>query len=120
MRIQTGSKIITLDGSTMAANYSVGLYPVFTNYYQSIIALQRERRLEFAHEGYCFFDLVRWGIAETAMNSYMASEKNIRSYLNGVNFVAGKHEYFPIPEFQVDLVGKDENGTLLITQNPGY
>jgi hypothetical protein len=120
MRIQTGSKIMTLDGSTMAANYSVGLYPVFTNYDQAIVALQTERRLEFAHEGHRFFDLVRWGIAETTMNSYLASEKDIRSYLNGVNFVGGKHEYFPIPQSQVDLGGKDENGTLLITQNPGY
>jgi hypothetical protein len=120
LRVQTGSKIMTLDGSAMAANYSVGLYPVFTNYDQAIVALQTERRLEFAHEGHRFFDLVRWGIAEDIMNSYIASEKNIRSYLNGVNFVGGKHEYFPIPQSQVDLGGKDENGTLLITQNPGY
>jgi hypothetical protein len=111
---------MTLDGSAMAANYSVGLYPVFANYDQAIVALQTERRLEFAHEGHRFFDLVRWGIAEDIMNSYIASEKNIRSYLNGVNFVGGKHEYFPIPQSQVDLGGKDENGTLLITQNPGY
>lgn len=120
LRIQSGSKIMTLDGSAMAANYSVGLYPVFTNYDQAIVALQTERRLEFAHEGHRFFDLVRWGIAETTMNSYLASEKDIRSYLNGVNFVGGKHEYFPIPQSQLDLGGKNENGTLLITQNPGY
>jgi len=119
-RAQNGRKVMTLDGTEMAANYRIGEYPSFTDEQEAFIALQTERRLEFAHEGHRFFDLVRWGVAENVMNNYLAEEKEVRSYLNGVNFVGGKHEYFPLPQSQVDLGGTDESGNPLITQNPGY
>lgn len=35
-----------------------------------------ERRLEMAHEGIRFFDLVRWGIADEVLNVYLR-KKNI-------------------------------------------
>jgi hypothetical protein len=119
-RAQNGGKVMTLNGTEMAANYFIGEYPIFANFDEAFTALQTERRLEFAHEGHRFFDLVRWGVAENVMNTYLASEKNVRSYLNGITFIGGKHEYFPIPQSQVDLGGKDESGNPLITQNPGY
>lgn len=34
-----------------------------------------ERRLEMAHEGIRFFDLVRWGIADEVLNVYFEKEK---------------------------------------------
>ncbi|WP_150451164.1 RagB/SusD family nutrient uptake outer membrane protein [Arenibacter lacus] len=119
-RARDGNKVMTLDGSSPAANYVIEEYPPFTDAEQAMTALRMERRLEFAHEGHRFFDLVRWGIAEQVMNNYVAEEKDIRPYLNGVNFIGGKHEYFPIPQSQVDLGGTNENGDPLITQNPGY
>ena len=77
-------------------------------------ALQWERRLEFATEGPRFFDLVRWGIAETTLNSYINIEKTRRSFLATAKFTAGRDEYLPIPQSEITFT----NG--LYKQNPGY
>jgi starch-binding outer membrane protein, SusD/RagB family len=45
--------------------------------------IKKERRLELAGEGHRWFDLIRWGDAA--------------SVLAADGFVAGKHEYLPIP-----------------------
>ena len=119
-RAKNGNKVMSLDGLSTAANYIVDEYVSFSNYEEAIRALRLERRLEFAHEGHRFFDLSRWGIAENILNSYFASEKIITPYLNDVVFQKGKHEYFPIPQSQIDLGGKDDSGNPLITQNQGY
>jgi hypothetical protein len=107
-------KIFPLTGD--AANYNVEPYPVPFNgsAADALAALKLERRLELALEGHRFFDLVRWGDAATYMNNYFSTEKLKRSYLNTANFVAGKNEYLPIPQQEIDL----SKGTL--TQNPGY
>lgn len=60
--------------------------------------IRHERRIELAMEWERFYDLVRWGEAQKLIP----------------NFVAGKHELFPIPQVEID---KSEG---LITQNPGY
>jgi len=114
-RAKNSQYIKTLDGSSYAANYKIDIYQQpFTNYQEAIFALRTERRLEFAMEGHRYFDLVRWGIADSVMNNYLSSESQIRSVLTGANFVKGKNEYFPIPQSEVDLLqGK-------IKQNPGY
>jgi hypothetical protein len=77
-------------------------------------ALRWERRLEFAMESPRFFDLVRWGIAEPTLNAYLAKEKTRRSYLNGAKFTAGRDEYLPIPEREINFTKG------LYQQNPGY
>ncbi|SDJ83532.1 Starch-binding associating with outer membrane [Catalinimonas alkaloidigena] len=77
-------------------------------------ALQWERRLEFAMESPRFFDLVRWGIAEPTLNAYLAEEKTKRDYLSNAHFTAGRDEYLPIPQREIDFTkGRYE-------QNPGY
>lgn len=77
-------------------------------------ALQWERRLEFAMESPRFFDLVRWGIAEPTLNAYIAKEKTRRSHLNGAKFTAGRDEYLPIPQKEINFTKG------LYKQNPGF
>jgi len=103
-----------LDG-TFPSNYNLQPYPV-TNWTQAYArkALQWERRLEFATEGERFFDLVRWGIAETTLNDYINIEKVRRPFLNTAKFTAGRDEYLPIPQSEILFT----NG--LYKQNPGY
>lgn len=114
-RTMNSEYVMMLDGSTPAANYLVQPYASFASYDKAITALRTERRLELAHEGHRFFDLVRWGIAAEVINDYLEVERTRRTHLAGAQFEAGKHEYMPIPQAQIDLVGTD-----LIDQNPGY
>ncbi len=66
-------------------------------------ALQFERRLEFATESPRFFDLVRWGIAAETLNAYLTKEKTRTSHLNGAVFTAGRDEYLPIPQREINF-----------------
>ncbi len=77
-------------------------------------ALRWERRLELAMENGRFFDLVRWGIAEQAMNQYYNAERTRRPYYSSAQFNADQHEYLPIPEAQIRL------SKFMYEQNPGY
>lgn len=77
-------------------------------------ALQWERRLEFALESPRFFDLVRWGIAEPVLNSYLETEKIRRDFLKDAKFTAGRDEYYPIPQREIDFTKG------LYDQNVGY
>jgi len=95
------------------ATYQPGINCTWTPSYARE-AMRRERRLEFAMEGNRFFDLVRWGIADTYLNSYFASEGTKRSYLKSAHFTKGKDEFMPIPLNQINF----SKG--LYTQNPGY
>jgi len=107
-------KLKKLDGS-FASNYNIQQYPAagWTQPYARQ-ALQWERRLEFATEGARFFDLVRWGIAATTLNAYIAVEKTRRTFLATAVFTAGRDEYLPIPQSEITFT----NG--LYKQNPGY
>ena len=77
-------------------------------------ALRWERRLELAMEGNRFFDLVRWGIADTYMNGYFASEKTKIAYLKNGLFTKNRDEYLPIPDNQMRF----SKGVYI--QNAGY
>ena len=50
-------------------------------------ALRWERRLELAMEGFRFFDLVRWSIADRYINEYLSTEKAKRTYLAASVFI---------------------------------
>lgn len=104
------------DGSN-AANYVIGLYNTpWTDKAAARTAVRFERKLELSGEGHRFYDLVRWGVAESTINAYLAYEsKFLAGTLGGAKFVAGKHEYLPIPQAQIDIVGAD-----ILKQNPGY
>jgi hypothetical protein len=94
------------DGTTFS-NYRISTYQDGVNINwtkdNARIALQWERRLEFAGESSRFHDLVRWGIASETVNNYFLEEKTKRTYLNGAAFTDGKNEYFPIPYSQIIL-----------------
>jgi len=105
--------------TTPAANYLIGLYTVpFVDKAAAIKAVRFERRLELSMEGQRFFDLVRWGIAATTINTFIAREKAQRPLKLTANFVAGKNEYMPIPQSEMDNMNSD--GTVRLVQNPGY
>ena len=63
-------------------------------------AIVKERQVELAYEGFRFWDLVRWGLADQE--------------LKNLGFVKGKHEHFPIP------LNEMNGNTLIKNQNPGY
>ncbi|WP_339915859.1 RagB/SusD family nutrient uptake outer membrane protein [Yeosuana marina] len=94
--------------------YNIGMYPMGMSKDNAWKALMFERRLEFGMEGPRFFDLVRWGIAEPVLNAYLAVEKTRRDFLASAHFTAGRDEYYPIPQREIDFTGG------LYKQNPGY
>lgn len=67
----------------------VGMGDIMSSGTQLLDDIYRERRLELSGEGHRFFDLVRTGRAAAEID----------------NFVAGKHELFPIPQVEIDLAG---------------
>ncbi len=84
-------------------------------------ALRWERRLELAMEGHRFFDLRRWGMLSSTLNTYFAEEseskyegKAYAGYLKGAHFTKEKNEYFPIASNQINYVPG------LYHQNKGY
>ncbi len=66
-------------------------------------AIRHERRIELAMEGERFFDIVRWGIADSVLHA-----------AGKTNFDASRDDLLPIPQTQIDL----SKGVL--KQNPGY
>jgi starch-binding outer membrane protein, SusD/RagB family len=104
---------------TPAANYVIKEYTTpWTVQDVARKAVRHERRIEMGMEGHRFFDLVRWGVAETEKNAYFAKEGLKRTYLSGATFKKGVSEYFPIPVKAITLSAKDGKET--IKQNPGY
>lgn len=112
--------------SKPAAKYVISPYASFSDKTAALRAIHFERKLELAMEGHRFFDLVRWG--ETTSDNPINNPVNLQSYLdyegtklgiyNGVKFVKGKNEYYPIPQNQRDL--SQVNGVSVLDQNPGY
>jgi len=64
--------------------------------------IYKERRVELAMEQHRWFDLARWGRAQSVLTAV------------GKPFIANKHELLPIPQTEVDLT----DGS--IQQNKGY
>lgn len=73
---------------------------------ECIIALEKERRVEFLYEGHRWFDLIRTGRFKTVMNAYFAKI--------GYNYQVEDHKLLlPIPERETNI---DDD----LKQNPGY
>jgi len=109
--------VMEYDGSAPAANYVISEYTAaWTDANTARAAVRMERKLELSGEGHRFFDLVRWGIAASALNDYLAYESQyLVTKFGGASFTTGKNEYYPIPQSQIDIQGSD-----VLSQNPGY
>jgi starch-binding outer membrane protein, SusD/RagB family len=101
-----------------AANYIIKNYLSFVSKDQALKAIYFERKLELGMEGVRFFDLSRWGIAAQVMNDFYAYEGSLIGDVKGGHFTAGKNEYFPIPQTEIDKTTIAGKRTL--TQNKGY
>lgn len=112
---------VDIDYSTgsPSANYFMDTYnTAWSNKDEARKAVRFERRLELAMEGHRFFDLVRWGVAAEYINAYLNVEKTRINHLQGVQFVKGKNEYYPLPQQEIDLSVVD--GKPMLQQNPGF
>ena len=102
-----------VDFTKPAANYKVGLYTSFADGNEAMRAVQWEQRLEFATEGFRFFDLRRWdGLPNKiggksmaqVLNNFAAGDQRIRTTsagMTGFTFT-DNDKYMPIPQTQLD------------------
>ncbi|MBT32186.1 MAG: RagB/SusD family nutrient uptake outer membrane protein [Thalassobius sp.] len=107
------SKLMPLDAGASDI-YNIETYESFPSKEYAWKALKFERRIEFAMEGHRWFDLVRWGEAAGVLNAYLEEEKTKRDFLVNAQFTAGRDEYYPIPQREIDFTGG------VYIQNPGY
>lgn len=115
-RAKNAPVVTQLNSSQPAANYKVEPYPAIPVWNQETArkAVRFERRLELCLEGIRFYDLVRWGIVESVMNNYYATEKLKRPYLSAGTYQSPKLDYLPIPQNEIDI----SRGLYL--QDPNY
>jgi len=97
------AKLEMVRARARAGNNAI-LPPVTTTVQATLrTAIRQERRVELAMEHDRFFDLVRWGIAASTLQSS-----------GRPNFNAARDQVLPIPQEQIDISG----GRLI--QNPNY
>ena len=77
-------------------------------------ALRWERRIELAMEGHRWYDLARWGIADSVINTFYKEEAPKRTYYEDAHFEKNRAEYVPIPQQQINFSKQ------VYKQNYGY
>jgi starch-binding outer membrane protein, SusD/RagB family len=107
------------DPSITWANYEIGLYNApWSDQATARSAVRYERRLELAMEGHRFFDLRRWNEYQQVLNEYVDVEEDRRPHLTAAVEVTDRHEWFPIPNRQIEL--SEVDGESRLVQNPGW
>ena len=101
-KIRTRAGLATLENSIFAS--SLNSKDAFMK------RLQMERALELCFEGWRWADLKRWGLldSQAGINELKSRDPDFN------NFVIGKHNNLPIPQFEID------NSEGQLTQNPRY
>lgn len=100
---------------SLGASAALQLADVST-YFNFKIALENERRVEFAFENHRWFDLVRTGRAEVVMTQHFATEFQYNDPAHPSLNTGPLQHYqilLPIPQYEIDLNPK-------IAQNTGY
>lgn len=104
-----------------------GLAPVA----YSLDAIKEERRYELAFEFQRWFDLLRWSgpsLAEAGaaldkqygFEMLNESKLTIQPRYDYSARLKATQGYWPIPQTEIDIAGKDENGNDILEQNPGW
>ncbi len=107
-----------VDWNQPAANYLVEPYPAghaaFATQEEARKAVRLETRLEYATQGFRYFDLRRWGIADQVLNDYIAEDSQFRIFLQGALYDPVQDDYWPLPQDQLDI----QKG--ILQQDPSY
>ncbi len=80
-----------------AGNYRIGLWPAGTDARKALIA---ERHMELALEGHRWFDLARWGIAQSTVQDFINYESGFLAKYQGKTYNP-KWVMFPIPNDEI-------------------
>lgn len=80
---------------------NIGLYNGSYGKEETLKIMKMERRIELGMESERFFDLVRWGEAESVLTKYYAEEADNCAIYSSARFTKNKNEYLPIPHAQV-------------------
>lgn len=90
--------------------YAVAPYAApFASKAEAIAAIRLERLLELGMEGFRFFDLVRWGVAQSEINTFYAYERQfpyarvLQTPTTVPNYASPGDDYYPVPQQQIDL-----------------
>lgn len=104
-----------------------GLAPVA----YSLQAIKDERRYELAFEFQRWFDLLRWSgpsltEAGAALDKQYGFEMlnestlTVQPHYDFSSRLQATQGFWPIPQTEIDIAGKDENGNDILEQNPGW
>lgn len=87
--------------SDYGVKFNISTYNGTYSQEDALKIVKMERRLEMGMESERFFDLVRWGEADSVLNKYFAEEANNCLIYRDAHFTKNKNEYLPIPYSQV-------------------
>ena len=93
--------------------------------------LKNERRFELAFETIRWPDLLRWagpslesaGALLNKQTGFTVINEGVVTPMVRYDYAARLKEtqgYWPIPQTEIDIAGKDENGNDILEQNPGW